>query len=194
MNAEGYLAQTKDAVQQLISAAVRYEEILAGEIPPSQAKEQSQVERYMAAAEEYFGLQFSQATLCGSILQVAFMGIDLFSENTVIPPDCSNLVRPIDTKAIKFCIGRPVHSIPIGLLVYAGRNQYNHWDDKTFDFPTTEVFEALIDAYRENSFFDMAYELNYPERTIKSNYIVLGELGWGDYDSFYRDMIGLVTK
>jgi len=192
MSAENYLQQTEDAIQQLIQATIRYEQILAGQVSPLHAKDQTQIQSYLKAAEEYFGLQFSQGTLCGSILQVAFMGIDLYSENTNVPDDCSNLIGT-NKKAIKFCVGRRIHGIPSGLLIYAGRNQYNHWDDKSFDFPTTQVFTALINFYYDNPLFDMAYELNYPDRTVKSNHIVLGELGWNKYERYFQDMKELLA-
>ena len=111
MSAENYLQQTEDAVQQLIQVAIRYEQILAGHISPIHATDQTQIQNYLAAAEEYFGLQFSQGTLCGSILQVAYMGIDLYSANTTVPDDCSDLIGT-NKKAVKFCIGRRVHGIP----------------------------------------------------------------------------------
>lgn len=124
------------------------------------------------------------------------MGIYLFSQNTTIPASCTNLVTPPNKKpiqkAIKFCVGRLVHDIPIGLIVYAGRNQFNHWDDKSFDFPTTQVFQALLNAYYENPLFDMAYELNYPERTIKANHLVLNELRWRNYEGYITDMTALI--
>ena len=192
MSAEIYLQQTEDAVRQLIQAAIRYEQILAGHISPLHTKDQAQIQKYVEAAGEYFGLQFSQGTLCGSILQVAFMGIDLYSVNTTVPDDCSNLIGT-SKKAVKFCVGGRVHGIPSGLLIYAGRNQYNHWDDKAFDYPTSQVFGALITFYYDNPLFDMAYELNYPERTVKSNHIVLGELGWNSYEKYYHDMRELLA-
>ena len=187
MNAQGYVEQTSDAVKQLIRAAAQYEQILAGRITPLQSPNELQLKEYMAAAEEYFGLSFSQAALCGSILQVAFMGLELYSTNTTISPDCVDLVGTTQ-KAVKFCVGRRVHNIPVGLLIYAGRNQYNHWDEETFYHPTTQVFRALIQAYYDNPLFDMAYELNYPARTTKSHYIVMGELRWQNYDRYEADM------
>lgn len=191
-----YLSDTEHAVRHLFEAIDYYESLLVGVTPPSQATGMDQVTRYIELAEKYFGYSFSEAALCGSILQVAFMGIYLFSQNTIIPASCTNLVTPPNKKpiqkAIKFCVGRLLHDIPIGLIVYAGRNQFNHWDDKSFDFPTTQVFQALLNAYYENPLFDMAYELNYPERTIKANHLVLNELHWRNYEGYITDMTALI--
>jgi hypothetical protein len=189
---ESYLLETEHAVRHLFSAIDLYESLLIGVTPPSQAQNMDQVTRYLELARKYFGYSFSESTLCGSILQIAFMGVFLFPKNTVIPAHCTHLVKQACSKAIPFCIGRVVHGIPIGLIVYAGRNQFNHWDDKTFDPPTTQVFQTLRKAYYENPFFDMAYELNYPGRTIKANYLVLNELRWRTYDQYVTDMRAMI--
>ncbi len=150
------------------------------------------VDLYMSAATTYFGRSFSEATLCGSVLQVAFMGLFLFSKNADIPDDCNTLVKGTNEKAIRFCAGRRVHGIPIGLLIYAGRNQFNHWDDEAFDYPTTQVFGALLTSHYNNPLFDMAYELNYPARTLKANHVVLNELRWTSFAAYEADMRALL--
>ena len=189
---ESYLSETEHAVRHLFSAIDFYENLLVGVTPPSQAANMDQVTRYLELAEKYFGYSFSESTLCGSILQVAFMGVFLFSKNSEIPAHYTGLVKPDNRKAVPFCIGRVVHDIPIGLIVYAGRNQFNHWGDETFDFPTTQVFRVLWRAYYENPFFDMAYEMNYPARTTKANYLVINELCWRTYEQYVTDMRAMV--
>ena len=134
----------------------------------------------------------SEAVLCGAVLQIAFMAVFLFSKNETIPANSSRLVKPENKKAIPFCIGRLVHNIPIGMIIYAGRNQFNHWEDRSFDHPTTQVFKALFLAHYDNPFFDMAYELEFPERMIKANHLVLNELKWKNYEHYSTDMKSLV--
>lgn len=192
MDPGSYLSETEHAVRQLFDAIDYYERLLVGVTPPSQATIEDEVTRYLRLAEKYFGYSFSEATLCGSILQVAFMGIFLFPKNSTIPVHCSDLVKCENQKAIPFCIGRLVNGIPIGLIVYAGRNQFNHWDAETFDPPTTAVFRTLLKAHYDNPFFDMAYELNYPKRTIKANHLVRNELRWRTYDEYVADMRDLI--
>lgn len=72
------------------------------------------LEKYLELAGAYFDLKFSEATFAGSILQVAYMAIRLFSRNNVIPPSCSTLVRPSNNSAIPFCVGRECHGVPVG--------------------------------------------------------------------------------
>ncbi len=188
---ESYLAETEHAVRHLLTGINYYESMLTGVMPPSQANNIDEVKFYMERAESYFGCSVSEAALCGAILQIAFMGIYQFSTNNAIPAHSSTLVKPGNGKAIRFCVGRLVHDIPIGLIIYAGRNQFNHWDDPSFDYPTTQVFLALNRAYHDSPMFDMAYELDYPARTVKANHLVLNEMGWRTYEQYSLDMKSL---
>lgn len=187
-----FLRDTQHAVRHLFNGIHYYESILKGVTPPSQARTMEEVHRYVALAKRYFGYTFSEAALCGGVLQVAFMGISLFSSNSSIPRSCAPFVQKPDHPATRFCIGREVHGIAIGLIIYAGRNQHSHWDDAGFNPPTTAVFNALYRAYAENQFFDLAYVLDWPERTTKAHYIVLNELGWSHYDAYLADMQMLI--
>jgi hypothetical protein len=77
------------------------------------------LDRYLELAGKYFDLKFSEAMFAGAILQVAYIAIRLYSRNASIPANCSALVRPSQKSAIPFCIGRDLHGIPTGLIVYA---------------------------------------------------------------------------
>lgn len=191
-NPESYLIDTEHAVRHIFTGIDYYEKLLAGVTPPSQAKSINEVKCYMELSKSYFGYSMSEATLCGAVLQIAFMGVFLFSNNKVIPANFSGLIKPENKKAISFCNGRLVHNIPIGLVIYAGRNQFNHWDDESFDYPTTKVFEALLLAHYDNPLFDLAYELGFPARTIKANHLVLNELKWRNYEQYNMDMKSLI--
>lgn len=90
---------------------------------------------------------FALATLCGSVLQIAAMGIQWFSINEEIPEDLPEELKSLLTKSkgklAKFCIGRRVRTVPIGLVIYAGRNQYNHMDDEKLSKLNTNIFNLL---------------------------------------------------
>ncbi|HKA77223.1 MAG TPA: hypothetical protein VKD19_08960 [Pseudolabrys sp.] len=186
-----YLEQTEFAVRHALRGIAQCENLIRGLTPPSQARSEDDVKRHMERTKLYFGRSFSEASLCGLMLQVAFMGIDLYSGNDTIPADCSGLLGS-SRKAIRFCIGRRVHGIPTGLLIYAARNQFNHWDDESFDVPTSQVFEALMVAHMDNPLFDMAYSMNYPYRTLKAAHVVLNELRWTSYEEYDADMKNLL--
>lgn len=101
----------------------------------------------MQALKTFLTSDFARALLAGSILQIAYMGIEMFSRNKSIPRQCDWIVKhdnKTNKKAVAFSVGRPVpdqqivecysfgpraQQIPLGLVVYAGRNQYCHWYD-----------------------------------------------------------------
>lgn len=87
----------------------------------------AELNRYLEVAGKYFDLKFSEATFAGAPLQVAAMGIRYFSRNTSIPASCASVVPARVKAAVPFCIGRELHGLPIGLIIYDARNQYNHW-------------------------------------------------------------------
>lgn len=187
-DATTYLIETEHAIRHLFAGVEQCEDLLRGLVPPSRAHCAAEVRRYVEAAEVYFDRSFSKAALCGCILQIAFMGLFLYSKNASIPDDCTSLVEPSNNKAIRFCIGRRIHGIPAGLLIYSARNQFNHWDDESFDGPTSRVFAALSKVHYDDSLFDMAYELNYPVRTLRANHVLLNELRWISYEAYITDM------
>src|SRR5205823_3842707 len=138
-DSDDYLRQTEHAVKHsyagLDSCWQHYQQALqhwdisqVGQ--PMTAERKAALDRYLELAGKYFDLKFSEAMFAGAILQVAYMAIRLYSRNPSIPASCSGLVRPSQNSAIPFCIGKERHSIPTGLIVYAARNQYNHWDDE----------------------------------------------------------------
>ena len=134
--------------------------------------------------QEYFGLSFSKATLCGAILQIASMGINLFSMNQKIPASCKAIVSP-KQKAVKFCVGRSIRDLPIGIIIYAARNQYSHWDDPNTHRITKKVFDAL--SLQHGSMRDPAFDLKNPTLEIYSHNVV-SLLEWESYESYLKDI------
>ncbi len=194
-----YIKETEHAARHLFAGVDECRGPLRLSMQLSRRNTVEEVNRCLDASQAYAGRFFSEATLCGSILQLAFMGLYLFPKNDTIPEDCKTLVKPLTNespknKAIQFCVGRRVHNIPIGLLIYAGRNQFNHWDDKSFNFSTTQVFDALRRTHNNNPFFDMAYELNFTSRVVKANHIVLNELRWNSYEAYEADMRAMLGE
>ena len=89
----------------------------------------SNIQVALETQRQYLGESFAQATLCGSILQLAAKAIECYSKNTEIPEDWRSLIRP-RTKPVPFCTGRLVRGVPLGLVIYAGRNQHIHFEDQ----------------------------------------------------------------
>ena len=125
MDASEYLKESEHAVRQLFESVAYYQTILQ-EMPnpvfvsgiPFEDKDswneafakwyeknKADIEKSREKSREFFGLSFSNATLCGSILQIASMAIDSFSNNEKVPESCSRFVKT-GQKAVKFCLGR----------------------------------------------------------------------------------------
>lgn len=150
-------------------------------------------ETYLRAYEAHFNLEFARAVLAGSILQIAYTGIKKYRLPENLPPRCLELNVRASTAGAAFCIGRTVNNIPLGLLIYAGRIQYNHWEKgEPSNSIAHQVFEALRSAYRNDPHFDLGYALDYPTPRPVGHYIVRFELDWISYDEYINDMTSIL--
>jgi len=186
MSIKKYLKVTEPAVRLLFKGLNSYDSNKPHSI--AQYMDQSgliRMSKQQNAYEKYYVLEFSKATLSGSILQIAFMAIKKFSTSGNVTRQC----KLFGVKTNSYCVGREVHNIPIGLLIYAGRIQYNHWDEGKLTNPVVrKVFDHLYSTYNDDQSFDMAYDLNYPQPRPVSHYIVRHELNWKTMDDYSKDM------
>lgn len=148
-----------------------------------QHKEQNELGNQLL--NEALGLKDSQAVICGSILQIAHMGISKFS---TFDGDCLILTN----KQKKFGIGREIHNIPLGLIIYAGRNQYNHFDEEVRQ-PTQKLFDLIATRNNEFDYKDPCFNLELEAIDIYSHNII-GLIGWGNYEDYEKDMIEMLSK
>ncbi|MBI2467052.1 MAG: hypothetical protein HYV62_04435 [Candidatus Rokubacteria bacterium] len=161
---------------------------------PMTPERRAGLDHYLQLAGKYFDLKFSEATFAGSILQVAYMAIRLYSRNNLIPPSCAALVRTSHKSAIPFCIGPERHTVPVGLIVYAGRNQYSHWDEDEPHEVTRSVFDALSAAFRDNISADLAFSLGNPTINLYASEVLFSALGWTSYESYLAAMTALLES
>ena len=197
-----YFEVTEHAVRHLYAGldscwsyyeqALEHWDISQVEQPLTPEKKEA-LKKYLELGDKYFDLKFSEAMYAGGILQIAFMAIKLYSVNTSIPTSCTSLVKPENTKAIPFCIGRECHGIPTGLLIYAGRNQYSHWDDEDPHKVTRNVFNALSAAFHDNMFADLAFALSNPTINVYANEVLLTALKWKSYDTYLGEMMSMLA-
>ncbi|MFZ2542100.1 MAG: hypothetical protein WAW75_10070, partial [Gallionella sp.] len=143
---------------------------------------------------EFVAESFAQTVLCGAVLQVAAKAIGMYSENAIVPSEWQAV--PSISKAVKFCYGRPVCGIPLGLIIYAGRNQHTHFEDAKLYEPNKTVFERLAtrnsnaaEAQYCNPAFDLAND-----RLISFASNIMSLIEWDTYEAYSQDirpMLGL---
>lgn len=160
--------------------------------PPKTPEERAKLDRSLELAGKYFELKISEVMFAGFILQAAYMAVRLYSRNEAICPSYATLVAPNQKNAIPFCIGKECHGIPMGLIIYAGRNQYNHWDDEGSHLATRQIFNALSLAFWNNPSSDLAFDLGNPTIPIYANEILFTALGWNSYERYFVDMTELL--
>jgi hypothetical protein len=106
------------------------------------AANRSRIQAALEAQKQYLGESFAQATLCGAVLQLAAKAVECYSSNSRIPEDWVSFIKP-GSKPVPFCAGRLVRGVPLGLVIYAGRNQHTHFEDQKLREPNVEVFRRL---------------------------------------------------
>ena len=209
-----YLSKTESASIKLFEAAETYLQILHEAPTPFlitnidvdetsrniilekwQTDHGEAIEKSNQARKQFTTERFAYGVICGSILQVAAMAIQLLSTNKDVHPEFKELIKP-SHKSSRFSIGREVRGVPIGLIIYAGRNQYNHLDDDSLNETNITVFNKLALNWTENNdkeIKDPAFDL---ENELLSNYSVnvIPTLGWGNYESFYQDLFTLLKQ
>lgn len=132
---------------------------------------------------------FAKAIVCGTILQVAYVAIKEYSQKQIQPGEFAEFGVTLNSKTAKFCIGRLIHGIPLGLLVFAARNQFNHWEEGEPTNPVTKaVFEKLYLHYRFNPLCDLEYALEWPWFRPVTHFVLWDEMGWRSYEIYLEDM------
>jgi len=197
-----YFIQTEHAVRHFYAGinscwayykgALKYWDISKGH--PKTTEDKADLNRFLELAKKHFDLKFSEGVFSGSILQIAAMGIRYFSRNESIPESCKRIVTAKDTTAIQFCIGKELYGLPIGLIIYAARNQYNHWDDENPHKITTSVFNMLSSCFREDVFNDLAFSLSNPGIAVYANEVLLTALHWETYEEYLSEMGALLSN
>jgi hypothetical protein len=153
------------------------------------------IQKRRQAEREYLSETFAQGILCGALLQVAAKAIECYSENESIPEDWAEVIRP-NNKAVRFCIGRKTRDVPLGLIIYAARNQHTHFEDEELREPNQEVFRRLAERHwitTNQPFADPAFDLkNKSLVSFASNCTAL--MGWRDYTSYEADIRALLQS
>jgi hypothetical protein len=144
---------------------------------------------------EFVAESFAQAALCGAVLQIAAKAIEMYSVVKEAPPEWASVIGD-KNKAVHFCYGRPIRGVPLGLVIYAGRNQHTHFQDKKLHEPNNTVFERLSsrnDDGRDLTYHDPAYDLlNNSNISFANNIMCL--LGWDNYETYRADILTMFSR
>jgi hypothetical protein len=145
-----------------------------------------QAQHYLKDEIDAMSLDIAKSTLSGAIIQVAYSGISQHSTETKIPKE---LHIATDRRKAKFCIGRDVHGLPLGLVIYAARIQYNHWEEGMPKNQTAKyVFTHLASVRMNDPWHDLVYELDWPVTRPVTHHILELELQWHKYEDYLSDM------
>ncbi len=193
MSAKKYLKETEPAVKHMYAALEHYVKLnprrKENKRKNGSAQARKEVIRYLGRGIDATGLDMAKATLCGAIVHVAYSGIKQYSKNGTIPISCGKLDIPIEDNNAKFYVGREIHGIPMGLIVYAAREQFSNWEKGTPSNPTAKgVFEHLRSVRKKNIWQDLIYELDWPVKRPVSHHVLLQELNWQTYEDYITDM------
>jgi hypothetical protein len=206
-----YLEDTRTAIEQLFAALDYYRGILQSVRPRVMATSVSEAldpeavtEKWVQENDEainasivqlrrYIAHLNSRQAICGAVLQIAYMGMKLYCVPG-LPPDNFKDAIPRSKQAketfLRFCRGRQVRGVPLGLVIYAGRNQYNHYDDPDLSRANQVVFQTLAANHGlpgAEGILDPAFNLdNAPLRIYSSNLVSI--IGWDTEFSFRGDM------
>lgn len=201
--AEDYLKRTDSAVRHLFEAVGNYlgtmklgiHPIFVSGLPPGPEQNAQYAAWRIEHAEElaeakiarqaYREERFALDTICGAILQIAGKGLEIYSENTKIPDDWSGHISP---KLAKFAVGREIRNVPLGLVVYAARNQHTHYNDRELHSVSARIFERLAAAHGlDSAARDPALDL---KNTALNSYAgnVTALINWRDIEQYQQDM------
>ncbi len=224
ISSEQYIDQTEHAVKSMFESIDYYRGLIGMSIPPvavfrhngkegefekkyeewrsrPEVRQEFEVAKY--AREEYQASLFSMHVISGSILQIAFKGIELHAINSKFDDFLLYLCHGCNgekskSNAIniikKFAFGRVVRGVPLGLVIYAGRNQYNHFDDKSgLRIISRNIFKALATNHDYGDFNDPAFDLERESITSYSSNIC-SILGWNSYQKYAVDIRSLLSN
>ncbi|GAO35481.1 hypothetical protein SCT_0868 [Sulfuricella sp. T08] len=156
--------------------------------------------------ENFSSTDVAREVIAGSILQIAYVAIERYavrkgkSDNALYFESEINRLIQENPKARskrafllpeEFCVGRDIGHLPMGMIVYAGRNQYNHFGEKRLSVLNEVVFNHLHNLWPAPG-NGLSFNL-YGDKHFHS-YSVLAALGWTDntkelgYPAYKQDL------
>lgn len=152
-----------------------------------QVANRERLEAARQAEREYLAETFAVDTLSGAILQVAGKALEIYGQNTTLPEGLPAAVKATHSR---YCVGRIVRTLPLGLVVFAARNQHTHFNDEALREPNLSVFQRLATAHSYGGgepFADPAFDLSNP-RLVSYAGNVTSLIGWRSFEDYDGDM------
>lgn len=134
------------------------------------AAQRAEIDKEIAFLEgQILDKQHSLGALAGALLQISKQGIS------------SVRGRPDNCPA-----GRQVRGIDLKWLIWAGRNQTQHYEEtKKIEKSTVDVFDKLNGHAETSAFLD-------PKAGSNLAFDVVSILGWANYAQYEQDMVSLL--
>lgn len=206
-NAKSFLESTAPATEGLFSLLNQYGwQKIRAIVDLTKSKTRNEIEEHKS---KYSSVDVAREVIAGSILQIAFVAIKEYGVaqgksplvlefekqiNKLISTSpkarCTNFTFPEG-----FCIGRELGQLPIGLIIYAARNQYNHFYEVRLS-PVNEVIFNYLNQLWPSPHNGLSFNL-YDDKQFYA-YSALAALGWTDshkglgYTAYTADMANLL--
>ena len=124
---------------------------------------------------------------------MAAKAIDCFSNNQSMPTDLHSNIQ-IKPKQVKYCVGRKIGTIPIGLIIYAGRNQHTHFEDSDLHSMSKSVLELLaVERSPCAQTPDPAFDLHNGSTLVSFANNITAILGWRSYTAYETDLRAMLS-
>lgn len=195
-----YLEKTESATRHLFTAIEEYlgklrEGVVSVQLPIGSGQRPKyqewcqfnleNLEYAQNARRDFRAESFALSTICGAVLQIAAKGLEIYSTNTSIrsaPPELVN------RNLAKYCVGRRVQDIPLGLIIYAGRNQHTHFNEENLNKLNAYVFQVLANNLNSNEKTKHpAFDLTADEKTSRANHTT-ALINWRSFEQYQDDM------
>lgn len=204
-DARAYMKGTAPAVEGLFKLLNQYGwQKMRALVALTETKTRLELE---ASKETFSSTDIAREVVAGSILQIAYVAIASYAKpvgkstnalhfeseiNRLISenPDLKPRSDKFELRE-EFCVGRDIGYLPLGVIVLAGRNQYNHF----YKGERLSVVNELVFNHLHAMWPKPKNGLSFDLRPGKLfSYSVLAALGWTDtsrglgYDAYKRDM------
>lgn len=204
---KSYLTTTAPATEGLFKLLNQYGwQKMHAIVDMTKSKTRDEIEEHKS---QYSSVDVAREVIAGSILQIAFVGIKEYGASQGKSPLVNEFEEQINklvstspearcksfSLPASFCIGRELGHLPIGIVIYAARNQYNHFYEDRLSVVNEVIFNYLNLLWPSLP-NDLSFNLYDGKRFYA--YSVLAALGWTDthkglgYTAYAADMANLL--